>query len=304
MPPAGHPAVPGTTAASCSGCHPQTVNADGTINVAGGLHLNGAANEGAHAAGWSDPAQHGRAANAQGLAACTSCHVGYGTAAGVAGSSCNACHGGTAWQSSCTFCHGTAGRTGNLAGTDPLLAAAPPVGSQGETAPSQPAVGAHQAHANPTAVAALAVPIACATCHPSPLPTDVTHVNGQPAEVAFSGLAVTGGITTAQYASGSCSATYCHGNFPGGANGVPGWTGGAMTCTSCHGNPPATGEHAPRNSSHGFGCNICHGAGYTSTTVVVGTHVNGVKNVASGTPPGWNPTTRSCANSCHGSQNW
>ena len=302
LPPTGHAAVPGTDAASCSGCHSQTVNADGTINVAGGLHINGAVNEGAHPASWADRAQHGYAASSGGLSACTTCHVGFGPAAGVATSSCNGCHaanGFATWATDCTFCHGTAGRVGILAGTDALLPYAPPVGSQGETATSQAAVGAHQAHVNPTAVAALASPLACAACHPSPLPTDVTHVDGQPAAVAFSGLAVTGGITTAAYASGSCSATYCHGNFAGGANATPSWTAGATTCTSCHGNPPNSGRHAPREPSHSFGCNFCHGTGYTSTAVVVATHVDGAKTMGAGTPPGWNPTTRNCTNACH-----
>ena len=43
MPPTGHPAIVGTaTAASCASCHPQSVNADGTI-VASGAHLDGKA---------------------------------------------------------------------------------------------------------------------------------------------------------------------------------------------------------------------------------------------------------------------
>jgi predicted CxxxxCH...CXXCH cytochrome family protein len=227
--------------------------------------------------------------------------VGFGAAGGAPGSSCNDCHSGgtTAWQTNCTFCHGTPGRTGEQAGTDPLLSAAPPVGTQGEAAATEVAVGAHQAHVNPAASGAVTTPIACAVCHPSPLPTDLTHVDGQPAAVAFSGLAVTGGITTAAYASGSCSATYCHGNFAGGANATPSWTAGATTCTSCHGNPPNSGRHAPRESSHSFGCNFCHGTGYTSTAVVVATHVDGAKTMGAGTLPGWNPTTRNCTNACH-----
>jgi len=305
LPPAGHPAVPGTTAASCSGCHPQTVNSNGTINVASGAHINGQVNQGAHAAGWADPAQHGRAANAGGLPACTSCHVGFLAAAGVAGSSCNGCHGGTAWQSNCTFCHGTSGRVPNLAGTDALLAAAPPVGTQGETLTSQAAVGAHQAHVNPTAAAALATPFACTVCHPSPLPTNVNHVDGSAPSVVFTGAP---GSSSGTYNGAAnpptCSSTYCHGNFAGGANATPSWTGAAMACTSCHGNPPSTGQHAPLNGNHGFGCNLCHGTGYSSTAVAVATHVNGVKNVSAGNPPGWDSASRTCSNACHGTKSW
>jgi len=44
MPPTGHPAIASgaATAASCAACHPQSVNADGTV-VAGGTHLDGKA---------------------------------------------------------------------------------------------------------------------------------------------------------------------------------------------------------------------------------------------------------------------
>ena len=44
MPPTGHPALPvGADAASCNTCHSQSVNPDGTINVATGTHINGKA---------------------------------------------------------------------------------------------------------------------------------------------------------------------------------------------------------------------------------------------------------------------
>jgi predicted CxxxxCH...CXXCH cytochrome family protein len=42
MPPLGHMDV-GSAPTVCSGCHSGTVNGDGTINVAGGLHINGLA---------------------------------------------------------------------------------------------------------------------------------------------------------------------------------------------------------------------------------------------------------------------
>ena len=70
------------------------------------------------------------------------------------------------------------------------------------------------------------------------------------------------------------------------------------TCGSCHAIPPATGSHA----AHSFSCATCHGTGYSSTTVNAATHINGVTDV-SGTS-GWNATTQSCSNSCHGSRSW
>ena len=44
LPPTGHPPLPGSvTPATCSQCHPSTVNANGSINVASGAHINGLA---------------------------------------------------------------------------------------------------------------------------------------------------------------------------------------------------------------------------------------------------------------------
>jgi predicted CxxxxCH...CXXCH cytochrome family protein len=121
---------------------------------------------------------------------------------------------------------------------------------------------------------------------------------------AFSGVATTGGIANAAYASGSCSATYCHGNFSGGANAAPSWTAGAMTCTSCHGSPPSTGEHG-RSQHRTAGCGACHSS-YTATAVNVGLHVNGGKDVGgTGTFINtWNATTLQCAPVCHGTESW
>jgi predicted CxxxxCH...CXXCH cytochrome family protein len=310
MPPTGHQALSGTvTAAACAPCHPQTVKADGSIDVGGGTHINGLAEfQGGHTdPDWANPTHHGYQASAGGLQACTGCHVAFGAASGVASSSCNGCHsaGSTAWQTNCTFCHGTAGRTGNLTGTDARLAAAPPVGSQGETATTQVAVGAHQGHVNPPASGALSNPFACTVCHPSPLPADVAHVDGQPTPVQFSGVAVGG--TYNRTASPTCSSTYCHGNFAGGnAGNSPSWTAASVACNSCHAIAPNTGEHG-RNQHVNAGCGACH-SGYTSTTVNAGSHVNGEKNVNGTRIQTWIAGTRSCTptsgGGCHGTETW
>ena len=70
-------------------------------------------------------------------------------------------------------------------------------------------------------------------------------------------------------------------------------------CGSCHAIPPATGHHS---TNMGATCATCHGTGYSNTTVNAATHNNGVKNVVS--TIGWNPTTRTCSNSCHGTEKW
>jgi predicted CxxxxCH...CXXCH cytochrome family protein len=60
MPPTGHPTYTGTpNAASCFQCHPQSVNADGTIKVAGG-HLNGKADGGGCTGCHGDPPTTGK----------------------------------------------------------------------------------------------------------------------------------------------------------------------------------------------------------------------------------------------------
>ena len=61
MPPAGHPAIAAADARSCSGCHADSVNADGTIQVATGAHLNGQAEaaSGACATCHGDPTRVG-----------------------------------------------------------------------------------------------------------------------------------------------------------------------------------------------------------------------------------------------------
>jgi predicted CxxxxCH...CXXCH cytochrome family protein len=312
MPPAGHPALAGpVTAATCSACHPATVRADGTIDVAGGKHMDGLAEvTGGHSdPQWADPAHHGYSASAQGLQTCTSCHAAFGTASGASGSSCNDCHasaGHASWQTECTFCHGTPGRTGNVAGTDAALAAAPPVGPGGQTAATDALVGAHPRHVNPPATGRMAGPFACAVCHATPLPADVAHADGQPVPVPFGGVALTGNVTPSfSPTTLSCSATYCHGNFTGGATAAaPTWTGGAMTCTSCHGSPPGTGQHS-RSEHRSAGCGACH-SGYSATAANAALHVNGAKNVGgAGTSINtWNATTRTCAPACHGSETW
>jgi predicted CxxxxCH...CXXCH cytochrome family protein len=311
MPPTGHQALTApVTGASCASCHSETVNTDGTIKVTGGTHMNGLAEySGNHPAGWANPTQHGYSASLGGLQNCTTCHTSFGAASGIATSSCNTCHGNAGhpnWQNECTFCHGTTGRTGNVTGTDAYLAASPPVGPQGQTLTTDAMVGAHQKHVNPAASGQKATPFACTNCHANPLPSGVAHVNGQAVPLPFGGVAITGNVRpTFSPTTLSCSATYCHGNFTGGATtAAPLWTGGPMNCSSCHGLPPGTGEHS-RHSGAGVTCGSCH-SGYSASAVNVGLHVNGAKDVGgAGTAiTSWNAATRQCARACHGAQTW
>jgi mono/diheme cytochrome c family protein len=72
-------------------------------------------------------------------------------------------------------------------------------------------------------------------------------------------------------------------------------------CGSCHSIPPANGQHS-RHLGKGVACATCHGTGYSTTTFNSSTHNNGIKNLAS--TIGWNSTSRSCSNSCHGTERW
>jgi mono/diheme cytochrome c family protein len=72
-------------------------------------------------------------------------------------------------------------------------------------------------------------------------------------------------------------------------------------CGSCHAIPPATGHHSTHRSE-GISCAICHGAGYSTTAFNAATHNNGVKDIVS--TIGWDVTTRTCSNSCHGKHTW
>jgi hypothetical protein len=82
---------------------------------------------------------------------------------------------------------------------------------------------------------------------------------------------------------------------------TPAQTPAPMVCGSCHTIPPSSGHHSTHRSR---ACSTCHGTGYSTTTVNAATHANGVVNIASGSTPGWNPSTRSCSNSCHGTERW
>jgi predicted CxxxxCH...CXXCH cytochrome family protein len=289
-PPSSHDA----SSTSCSACHPGTVQANGELDLANGLHLNGKLEvDRMHPDGWVAKEQHGYGANARGLAGCKSCH-GPDLDGGSVGVSCTACHtsaGQPGWATSCTFCHGDrqTGRT------------SPPVDTQGRSVATDVSVGVHASHVAPTITA----PLACGECHPAraeSVITDAAHVDGDAqAEVAFGGLARTGGAAATYLrtsaTSASCSSVYCHGEFTGGSSAAPSWTSTTQaTCTSCHGAPPSTGLHSTHRS---YSCAECHGHGGSGAT-----HVNGARDVPFSTAaPGavWVPATMSCGTfSCHG----
>jgi predicted CxxxxCH...CXXCH cytochrome family protein len=288
---AGHPQ--GT---DCASCHPDTVNANGSLK-AGGKHVNGVIDGVAqHAKGYADRASasfHGPSAVAflqgqLGVRDCAGCH-GADLSGGV-GPSCTRCHEAAgwvspAWQANCTYCHGT--RTRSFVYAADLNKAAPPEDVAGSTV--GPKVGAHQKHLG----SLISSGIACATCHAVPAPAaPLAHVDGT-AAVALSGF----GAGAYDPSTQTC-ATACHG-----ATGSPAWASeAALGCTGCHGAPPTSGRHPGSESKHAFmgtNCGICHAdvAGVVPNLVGKSRHLNGVTDVrlSIGTFDG-----TGCATACHG----
>jgi predicted CxxxxCH...CXXCH cytochrome family protein len=301
LPPAastGHPAASGLS--SCATCHTGTMNPDGTLNVAGGKHLNGLIDVTGGHGDISLPSQHGPMfldylGGVPGALDCTTCHgAGYGTVITRSGDSCNTCHqkaGWTGWTTNCSFCHGTKSaqsQAGYAVNTFPTLSA-PPADVQGRLNGSNLAArtGAHQAHLSGTTVSgqAYANPFLCATCHT--VPGDLSHVGGSTSRAtvaldAAGQASLPAVLGTYTQGAGTC-ATYCHGSsLSGGAAPAPAWSGSVTRCDACHGIPPDTGAQIFNSdygfwaSAHlfhtgqgiGFGCNVCHAA--TSTVVVQG----------------------------------
>ncbi|MGC4121181.1 MAG: CxxxxCH/CxxCH domain-containing protein [Myxococcales bacterium] len=267
------PPAPHTTSTNCHDCHPDTVKADGTLDLAKSKHLDGIV-EGnqAHPNGWSGGSMHGPAAKAN-LVSCKTCH-GDDLTGGTSGVSCNKCHNG--WQSNCVFCHG---------GLDNQTGA-PPVDSTGRSETTRLGVGAHSAH---VADSDLRKAMACTECHTVPADAfSAGHLNGT-AAVTFGSLAKTGNLSpTWDSANAKCSSTWCHGaGLKGGTITAPQWTKVDDTqaeCGTCHGNPPVAPH--PANSN----CNQCHPQTVRADgkiDVAGGKHVDGELQLTNAHPAGY-----------------
>jgi predicted CxxxxCH...CXXCH cytochrome family protein len=192
----------------------------------------------------------------------------------------------------CYSCHGS-GSSNN----------APPRDTSGNTATSFIGVGAHQKHMTTT----ISANVTCVECHtvPNQITSPGHNDTALPAEVVF-GILATTGTANPVWNGSTCANTYCHGEFTGGLGVNPTWTtvnGTQAACGTCHARPPQTGRHQ-LDEHENLSCSACHGANYSSTTVRIADHINGLKNVGG---PGSQIQTwskPSCNPTCHGSENW
>lgn len=150
---------------------------------------------------------------------------------------------------------------------------------------------AHRVHLEGTADAA--VTIACNNCHNLPNnfedPIHVDKTTPGKAEVnfvnAFAETKTKGTVGTPSFdaATGSCSNTYCHGNFTNGNNATVAWKGQDQgKCGSCHGDP-ATGNPLPKSPHPPVqNCVLCHADVVDSNNQIKdrNKHVNGRLNVS------------------------
>jgi predicted CxxxxCH...CXXCH cytochrome family protein len=155
----------------------------------------------------------------------------------------------------------------------------------GNTDPSFPGVGAHQAHV--LGKTFISAPVACVACHLIPAQVgSAGHLDDLlPAEINFSGSAALDGARPVFDPSTlTCSGVYCHGNGADFANDTnfqlrtPVWTGGTSQafCGSCHGLPPSPSQgHPPATFPN---CSGCHRKTVNAQGgIITSTDANGVR---------------------------
>jgi predicted CxxxxCH...CXXCH cytochrome family protein len=247
---------------TCNNCH-TTVTSDNTTIIDFNLHVNTARNVAIDAG------------------------VGGGSFAG------NAC--------STTYCHGTISDDWTVGGTTGDcslchgMAANPADGrdTAGDTANTDPQVGAHVAHL--TAASGISAAITCNQCHIEPAGATyedrvkaIGHIDSAlPADITWGNLADGNddGQSPPTPAPISCATTYCH----DGSKIKNGWSSASLApvwndptflnspvtvadCDNCHGYPPGGGHTTITN------CSLCHDNVNVDnlTFVTPSLHVNGV----------------------------
>ncbi|QQR91779.1 MAG: CxxxxCH/CxxCH domain-containing protein [Myxococcales bacterium] len=180
----------------------------------------------------------------------------------------------------CYTCHGNS------------LSPAPPRGLGGTIDSSTRGVGAHRSHIG--GISTWHKSVTCDSCHLVPAEVNSPgHIDDgdSKAELTFSALATTGGLTPEIRDDDTCTNVYCHGaTLSGGTLNEPLWTrvdGTQNACGTCHGNPPP----APHPASSD--CGLCHSSmqAGTNTFLDPSRHIDGVLDLGDGSE---------CV-TCHGS---
>ena len=271
------------------------MNGDGTLNLAGGKHINGVRDSSGGHGDYTSPATHGPRffdyLAGIGTQDCKLCHG--ATYDGGIGPSCNACHtttgGWTNWQTNCSFCHGAttpAAKAGYSVAAHPTWSAPPDAIAQRldpAHAPVPARTGAHQAHLTGLTAGgqSFAPAFSCATCHA--VPADLAHIGGSTsrATVALAGAgqaSLPAGLGDYAPATGTCT-TYCHGSAPS-----PAWATTGVVCGSCHALPPAPASGHPNVPGNLTYCSVCHpdSVNANGTIKAGGKHLDGVRDSSGG----------------------
>jgi predicted CxxxxCH...CXXCH cytochrome family protein len=234
-----------------------------------------------HTAVWTSfpsDGSHGKESLLTGIQECLSCH-GNDLSGGIAEVACSECHGGG--LDNCVACHGGLNDS----------TGAPPYDLLGSVDDTILAVGAHSSHVNGSEISD-GVP--CYSCHIVPdHPWDSAHFDfslydgpgiiDSIAEITWGGPESAAGEWDRN--TGTCTNTYCHGNFPEGNNNSPVWTEPDPTiCGSCHddGNDIFQMQHGHiLHTVLGVGCVGCHASTVDSNLNIIGPefHVDGLADV-------------------------
>ncbi len=324
----------------CKGCH-------GSDAAPAFASQGGEPNYASAGAGLPRANSHEKHVGLSGAATCVNCHSATVTVSGTAIASGSLLHtdrsidvaqGGsktfdwTAATKNCSniSCHGTGSPAAVWGATMP----ADCTGCHGGNGPSASplATGKHTAHVSNAAV--LGDNLGCTECHAKTVSADRSISNTNNHGNTFVDYSGTKAGNGGSYASGVCSATYCHSDGKGTQKDMAaaGW-GSATTvdCTGCHGSDAApafasqagepnyanAGGGQPRANSHqthasagASSCDTCH----TGTVIEAGTavkagslHLNRAVDVTFNSAKAnatWNGLARTCSNiTCHGGGN-
>jgi len=197
---------------------------------------------------------------------CQECH-GADYDGGTSGVSCIDCHAASeAYEGSCNICHGMSDSV------DIPAYQAPPLDLAGNESTDEFTVGSHRTH---MIGGEYSDGIECQSCHIVPDSwSSRGHIDESPAEVIFGGFSgwhEHNPVLDSE--TGTCSDTYCHGDF------APEWTtvdGSQAECGSCHTLPPPT----PHYNATIETCVQCHSSVIDGEGNIINKalHINGTVN--------------------------